>query len=237
MGTLSYLGDHQIPNRLDNEHNAVFGNPDQDHYDGLHMIGHAGRHVFQESILSILNGAGIFVIPEGRKANQERNIRDRPNTQDLEGRPLGWKTSDDKTIPTGTKPNLERGAGQYDPLQMFRERLSSSRKESCQPTDQISQQQKQNDGMFQADGNKSSRASVISSSSLQGNYSIPVSKPFPHFGKLTCFDKCSEEYACCKCEIVFTNKHNVNDHLRNSHTNLAEHPAIPQLAYSCSHQY
>ena len=177
-----YLGDHQIPNRLDNEHNAVFGNPDQDHYDGLHMIGHAGRHVFQESILSILNGAGIFVIPEGRKANQERNIRDRPNTQDLEGRPLGRKTSDDKTIPTGTKPNLERGAGQYDPLQMFRERLSSSRKESCQPTDQISQQQKQNDGMFQADGNKSSRASVISSSSLQGNYSIPVSNPFHILG-------------------------------------------------------
>ena len=181
-----FLGDHQLPHRLDDEHNAVFGNADQHPYDGLHMNGNAGRLVFQESILNILNGAGIIDVPEGRKTNQGRYKRAGQNTQYQEERPYGRKTSDGKTIPTGPKHHQDRGAGHYDPLKLFRERLSSSRKESSHPSDQITQHQKRDDSVFQADGNKrvneSSRVSVIRSSMLHSNYSIPVSNPFQILG-------------------------------------------------------
>ena len=135
-----FIGDHHIPHRLDDEHREVFGHPDSNHYDGIHLRGPGGRRTFHRSILNILSSAGIC--------------------------PL--KTHP----PPPPKKNLPPHQGQYNPLKMFRQRLSS-RKETM------------------ADKNPNllpppppARQSVIRSSarSLQEHYTVPISNSFSTLG-------------------------------------------------------
>ena len=102
----------------------MFGTPNQYPYDGLHMNGHAGKHVFQKSILNILRNAGlckvITDVPEGRKTDRGRYTRAGPTNQEQASH--------------GRKTN------QYDPLKMFRERLSSTQRERSSSSDKTSEQ-------------------------------------------------------------------------------------------------
>ena len=139
------IGDHNIPHRLDDEHGEVFGHPDSNHYDGLHLRGPAGRRTFHRSILNILSSAGICP---------------------LKARP-----------PPPPRKNPPPPQGQYDPLKMFRERLSSMKE-----TVVCSGSKKETPNLLPPPSRV--RQSVIQSSaeSMQEHYTVPISNSFSALG-------------------------------------------------------
>ena len=152
-----FLGDHQIPHQLGPDHEQVFGHPNHTAYDGIQMGGPGGRKCFQESILNILNNAGIIkLLNDTRTQIREENI------------------------PSGLKPAQPSSKG-YDPMRMFRERLTSARVE--EPAVNVQTPQSTSNPNQTQNPPDHPRPSVINrSSTIQSNYSVPVSNSFGVLG-------------------------------------------------------
>ena len=146
------IGDHQIPHLLDDSHHQVYGHPDLDHYDGLHLHGPDGRAAFQKSILNILKTAGLVsTLTETNTSN--KTIKD---------------------IPDGKKNTSDA----YDPMKMFKNRHKLRKNSSNHQNfhkdglDEAGNQPPR----------PSVRPTVIRSSSLQNRYTVPVGNTFDMLG-------------------------------------------------------
>ena len=142
------IGDHTIPHHLDENHLKIFGNPELNHYDGLHMYGPDGRKVFMASILTILKSAGIPITN-----NHHQSFH-------------GWKQKDYRESPSNTPVSPPRQ--KYDPLKMFKERLSKTRQD------------------VQREGNSNPvRPSVIRNVKIENSYNIPTYNRYSFLDQLS----------------------------------------------------
>ena len=165
------LGDHQISHQMSEDHYKVFGHPNQEQYDGLHMHGHSGRHAFQESVLNILRNAGVYKarqegakIPDGRKSGADGR-----KTRNVDGvRPAS--RASERTFPSGGK------TPQYYPMGRMIQRI---RAVSTNLKNQNQSRINETDDVFcQAQ----KRPSIIKPTNLQESYSVPVANPFDILG-------------------------------------------------------
>ena len=114
------------------------------------MDGPEGRKMFQASVLKILKHAGLVITK---------------SEQDL---PKGWKMRENQHIQPGSKSNASQKHREYNPMEMFRERLKSKNQ---------SHHDFQEDGDIPS-GKQTYRESVIKSPRLQDSYAIPVFNSF-----------------------------------------------------------
>ena len=148
-----FLGDHTIPHKLDEDHHKVFGNPAHPSYDGLHMNGPSGKLLFHESIMNILTNTGVC----------------KPT---LTSKPLGLKP-----YPHSTRASQlgKMSKQQYNPLRIFRERISSMRVTTSPSTANPPSPTKPSSPTSVA-------TSVIRPIAMPTRYSVPVSNSFAVLG-------------------------------------------------------
>ena len=165
------IGDHQIPHLLGDSHHLVYGHPESEKYDGIHLHGSEGQSTFQASILGIMRRAGLIrlkdggPLPAGRKVSSVA-VGKKPS--EGSGVPAGW--NDRKS----EHPKVTRR--EYDPMEIFKQRNSLRKKSLSQQTEG-----------FLKDGHRSnqvqnSRPSVIQPINLQSNYSVPTANSFETLG-------------------------------------------------------
>ena len=162
-------GDHTIAHHPGEEHFRIFGRPGDRSYDGIHMLGPDGRDIYEKSILNILLLAGL--------------LRTRPNLRQKE-KEKEQEHGRARPAPLLLPPRLARAASPlYDPLKMFRERISSLRESNASSSNTCSSSRrlKLNPEQRQQRLNNP-RQSVITTGGIQGNYSVPVSNSFEILG-------------------------------------------------------
>ena len=161
----------------EDQHHHVFGSPQEDNYDGIHMRGLAGRNFLTRSVQKVLMKAGL--IPKDKNLytmESSGRIRKecRGNQQEEKRR-----TNRSSDIPHGRKESA------YDDAMgtmIRRIRALSTNPKSSENNDQI-------DDVFSQPGGRSVRehprdsviregATAMSGNILQEHYNIPVSNPF-----------------------------------------------------------
>ena len=159
------LGDHDNPLSGDASHRTVFGNPDDDEYDGIHLCGPEGKKMFTSSVLKMLLKAGLISGAD----RKQRRVADKPGiVNDYDPLAILKKDMEKKRHSDVRKPSPR------SPL------IPSSRPSVISATNQLGG--RTDTVCSQPMQASTRRSSVIQPAALQGKYSIPVSNTFDLLG-------------------------------------------------------
>ena len=158
------IGEHQIPHLLDDNHPLVYGHPQSEGYDGIHMYGPKGKSIFQASVAAIMKKAGLISEKVNKNPPAGRKVARSCSTA------VGGRKVDDKSSGRENGDSVHGPNQEYNPMEMLKERISSRKQSLNQNNDGVSEDV------------STLRPTVIRSSCLQNRYTVPVGNTFDMLG-------------------------------------------------------